>query len=453
MNYHRYVYVLIVSVILVGITFGQSRTQTPQVGIVFFETLTLPSPNDNTIRLDINYRVMKNFFILTRTSDPGSEYQYQGEYQLNIEIFNTDGISKGREIIRSKIFSDKPQLEFPDIEYIQGGVTFNLPEDEYRFLIQLQDQNSQRRHVDRDRRLSLIQYDTTQSEIYEIVFIDPVYELNDTAAFQPVNLGGNLFFGNDAHAVLLFSLEEQTDTTPEITVSIRRFQRDERRPGEEKFTTQIPDEYIFPGTIFDADHSENELRYKQVDSDNPNLYTALFETNNITLDEGMYRINITIDNDGKTIEKNKIFQVQWVDKPASLRNFDFAMEMLEYIMESDEYRQIRRGSSDERQEKFRAYWKSKDPEPETAFNPVMTEFYRRVDYAAREFTTIRERNGARTDRGKIHILYGPPTERERSLTPGQIPQETWKYSHLNKKFIFTDQSRQGNYQLVAREDI
>jgi len=83
---------------------------------------------------------------------------------------------------------------------------------------------------------------------------------------------------------------------------------------------------------------------------------------------------------------------------------------------------------------------------------MMAEYFRRVDYAFTSFRTLKEENGVLTDRGKIYILFGKPTAIERSLAPGGPPRELWKYSSLNKEFMFEDPSRQGNYKLIASEN-
>jgi GWxTD domain-containing protein len=80
---------------------------------------------------------------------------------------------------------------------------------------------------------------------------------------------------------------------------------------------------------------------------------------------------------------------------------------------------------------------------------MMTVYFQRVDYAFANFRTLKEENGALTDRGKIYILYGKPSNVERSLAPGGPPKETWTYGSLNREFIFEDPSRQGNYKLIA----
>ncbi|MCX6136970.1 MAG: GWxTD domain-containing protein, partial [Ignavibacteriales bacterium] len=63
--------------------------------------------------------------------------------------------------------------------------------------------------------------------------------------------------------------------------------------------------------------------------------------------------------------------------------------------------------------------------------------------------TIKNDNGVATDRGRVSILYGSPSTVERSLDPGKAPREIWKYPSLGKTFVFEDQTRQGDYTLIA----
>jgi hypothetical protein len=55
----------------------------------------------------------------------------------------------------------------------------------------------------------------------------------------------------------------------------------------------------------------------------------------------------------------------------------------------------------------------------------------------------------RSDRGKIYILYGPPTNIERVLDPSAGFKETWTYEKLKRSFVFVDRARNGIYVLVT----
>jgi GWxTD domain-containing protein len=66
------------------------------------------------------------------------------------------------------------------------------------------------------------------------------------------------------------------------------------------------------------------------------------------------------------------------------------------------------GGAASRSEFVTAFWKARDPKPETADNEFREEFEKRVAFADSRFTQ-EETRGSMTDRGMVFILLGPPT--------------------------------------------
>ncbi len=142
----------------------------------------------------------------------------------------------------------------------------------------------------------------------------------------------------------------------------------------------------------------------------------------------------------------------WQNMPLSLGDPIDAIEPLAVIMNSDDYSNINSGSDQEKMKKVYAFWHTQDPTPATAYNERMATFYQRVDYAAFNFTTSRILNGATTDRGKVYILYGPPTKIERTFIPGDAPTETWTYTN-NVAKIFHFEEHGSVYKLSDIQQI
>ena len=150
--------------------------------------------------------------------------------------------------------------------------------------------------------------------------------------------------------------------------------------------------------------------------------------------------------------KERPFFVRWGDLPISISDLDLAIRQMRYIAKDAEYDKISESKTEEDKRKlFDEFWKKKDTTPFTAYNEVMHEFYRRVDFSFAAFRTMREMNGAITDRGRIYILFGKPTSTERTLSPGGSPKEIWNYNSINKIFTFEDPSKQGNYKLAENK--
>jgi hypothetical protein len=78
----------------------------------------------------------------------------------------------------------------------------------------------------------------------------------------------------------------------------------------------------------------------------------------------------------------------------------------------------------------------------------MEEYYRRVAFANRSFTTFRD--GWKTDRGMVYIILGPPDEIERRpFNRGNKPYVVWSYYRYNREFVFLDDTGYGEYRLLS----
>ncbi len=105
---------------------------------------------------------------------------------------------------------------------------------------------------------------------------------------------------------------------------------------------------------------------------------------------------------------------------------------------------------------LREFWRQRDPTPGTSDNELQQAFYQRLSDANRRFREggAAEIPGWRTDRGKILILHGEPDDIMRRPSNGPSnPWEAWKYTRPRPvKYVFYDQTRLGNYQLIYTDD-
>ncbi len=99
--------------------------------------------------------------------------------------------------------------------------------------------------------------------------------------------------------------------------------------------------------------------------------------------------------------------------------------------------------SSEREKFKEEFWKKRDPDPETEENEFKIEYYNRIAYANRHFIGG-GRAGYLQDRGRIYILFGPPTQILRY--PGRTPPyEVWLYGTFPVTFI--NRYSSGTYEL------
>ena len=108
-------------------------------------------------------------------------------------------------------------------------------------------------------------------------------------------------------------------------------------------------------------------------------------------------------------------------------------------------------SEDEKIESFKRFWAQRDPSPGTDRNELMDEYYNRVAYANENYTGFRD--GWKTDMGMIYIIFGSPSDIERHpFEQNYKPYEVWYYYHINRMFIFVDETGFGEYRLSVPYD-
>ncbi len=80
-----------------------------------------------------------------------------------------------------------------------------------------------------------------------------------------------------------------------------------------------------------------------------------------------------------------------------------------------------------------AFWKARDPDPNTPENEFKDEHYRRISYSNQYFGRLSPAPGWKTDRGRIYITLGEPNQIERyDNLPDVYPVEVWFYQGFGK---------------------
>lgn len=137
---------------------------------------------------------------------------------------------------------------------------------------------------------------------------------------------------------------------------------------------------------------------------------------------------------------------RWFDIPTSLLNLDTAIDMMRFALSSDAVREMRKGDEKERERKFKAYWQTRDPTPESAFNELMAEYFERIDHAYDSYSTP-QRPGFDSPMGKTWIQFGKPSSVDRRFPPDGGTIVVWEYPA--RRFIFRATSGFGDFELVS----
>jgi len=128
------------------------------------------------------------------------------------------------------------------------------------------------------------------------------------------------------------------------------------------------------------------------------------------------------------------------------------LELLELITTPQELELARSLTDLRAQQRFLfRFWSQRDPNPTTPENEALQDFRNRLEYANTYFASARWRTGWRSDRGRVLLKYGYPTQRESiTATPDQRSYEVWFYAGLRggAYFYFVDLTGFQDYTLV-----
>ena len=140
-------------------------------------------------------------------------------------------------------------------------------------------------------------------------------------------------------------------------------------------------------------------------------------------------------------------------------------EDVTYILSGDERKGfLQLQTNEEREQYIEAFWQRRNPDQDSLENSFKEEHYRRIAYANERFGAGVQ--GWRTDRGRMYIMWGPPTSKE-SRTHGENYQrplsegggttktyafETWNYNYVeglgsNITLEFVDTSGTNEFHL------
>jgi len=144
----------------------------------------------------------------------------------------------------------------------------------------------------------------------------------------------------------------------------------------------------------------------------------------------------------------RTFSVRHPDLPPSITDIDKAIEQLRYAATPEEMEKIEEAeTAEQKTERFLEFWRKRDPDPQSARNELMEEYYDRITYANKNFGSYTE--GWKSDMGMVFIRYGAPENVDRHpFDTDSKPYEIWYYYQLNRKFIFEDLTGFGDYRLV-----
>ncbi len=179
-----------------------------------------------------------------------------------------------------------------------------------------------------------------------------------------------------------------------------------------------------------------------------NIINSFLNDAELSLGDFELVIKVKNENDSTLTGIKSKFTVSIPNLPISLKKIDTAIEQMKYIAEPSAIDSMEDAPTyDAKLKMFLSFWKKQDPDAATVENEVMNEYYRRIEYASKNFKSYN--SGWNTDMGMVYVTLGPPDQVERNpMAIDTKPYEIWQYYNVNKQFVFQDETGFGDYRLL-----
>ncbi|MDZ7797839.1 MAG: GWxTD domain-containing protein [Candidatus Marinimicrobia bacterium] len=206
----------------------------------------------------------------------------------------------------------------------------------------------------------------------------------------------------------------------------------------------------FKYTLYSGDTPVKQGRFETELKEQKHEYCFPVRTKDLNFNT--YILVLKTEIGGKEYQRQLPVRVQWAGSSALIPDINAAVEQMRYLAHTGhfpmrKYRSALNGDRDEKRTFFTETWKELDPTPNTERNELMNEYYYRVQRANQRFSGQRE--GWRSDRGMIFIIYGEPDAvEEHHMEIDTKPYIIWYYYSVNRRFIFVDYTGFGNFQLA-----
>lgn len=423
----------------------------------YIDHVVLPQ-GDDSYKVAVFFRLDYDFLPFLRKranmNAPSSEYEYFAPVRMGLEVFEgrAPESRRSRQSPRSLFrdsWSDTVWVETFEqtqskFDHVQGHISRDLSKGNYHYNLQLGRGESTREVSSRPRNLILPEF--SEADQGQIMIASTVYEQDNRFSFTMMNYGSSVLYGQDYELVILLPNEEKIDAE-NFSLNIYRMRSSggsepesspmfTKEAGSDQIFRALPDSFTgdrSSGTTANLNKSDDGFRYLH------------FSIPNAEFENTRFKVELKAEGRDKPVAE-RVINSQWIDMPVSLYNLDVAIEMLKFIVSDRELRRINSGSSSERERKFREFWAERDPTPDTEFNELMDEYYKRIDFAYRNFSSL-QTPGFETDQGRAYIIYGPPLNIDRRLERNRPTREIWEYP--NRTLIFEATTGFGDFRLVS----
>lgn len=395
-----------------------SQIEKPKNNLFNLDVLNFYSSEGTRSRVDIYVEIpLKNMeFKKSKTV----KNTFVAKFDLNIDVKDKDG-----NIIYNNVSKEEVNTKETGQEYLSQNsqiLTRNLflPPGEFNVSVSVYELGTKKRS-EKERKIKVEDFSTPPLSISDVMIVSRLSSNEGKKIITP-DVQRNV---GVVDTFYLFYYVYKNNDDEKVDVNCRILDNDKKEVFSKSETIDISSGVAFQNQLFMAVPT-SDLGY------------------------GDYTIEISAASSNYKAETASYFENVSPDFPVPLKDIDQLIEQLQYIAKDDELDQMRAGKTDaERQKRFLAFWKKKDPSPGTKRNEVMQEYYRRLMTANKLFSTTYSQ-GWKSDMGMVYVIFGEPSNIERHpYDMDAKPYEIWDYYDDNKQFVFVDNTGFGDYRLIT----
>ncbi len=386
--------------------------------LFYLDALNFYSPDSTTSRLDVYVEFPFEKLDFKRSKDEANIYS--SDIDLTIQIKDSYGQDIYNKVYKEKIITPKTETEYLSQNSKIITENYYLTPGHYKLKVSAYEQSTQKSSSN-ERDITIRDFLSDPITFSDIMILSKYSEDKNRKNITP-DISRNVSYV-DTFFLFFFMYKNNTDTKIGINCNIFDSKKD----------------LIF--NTNDTLTSDNGLEFQ-------NQVFLKIPLPNLNFDN--YNVEITASGPVSSSKITTTFMSMNTDFPISLNNIDVLISQLQYIANDKEMDYMKAGKSDEEKRKrFLEFWKSKDPSPFSKKNEVMVEYYRRMNYANKHFTTIYS-EGWKSDMGMIFVIFGMPSSIDRHpYEMDSKPYEVWDYYEINREFIFIDETGFGDFRLIT----
>ena len=449
------------------------------------EILTIPNDSEKGTVV-FSFRLPHERLVFMKEAAGENASSFVARPEILVDIFKDGKMIKEESWLKEKEVDTFRETKDSSLD-LQGHINVELEPGEYAYRIGIRDNRTEEASYSPGRPFVLA--DPSDFTIGTAMYASDVEIGSDWISADRHNIGKKIPFGSESYAVVPFSLAEgvQLDDV-KVTYSLREMDADQlykmskkrrrvmqkqmkanqgRKNKETKLVmeyqndedakgSQVVDELVDPSKIYflnstSIGEASAEKLTLNVSATDQGQYVAIINLGGGRLENGTYQFDVFVEQDGETKQSRNRFVTYWKNMPLSLYDAELAMKVLAPLVGRKAANKLAKGDRKEVIQKFREFWKERDPSPGTVYNELMEEYYSRVDYAAAEYRSQgrRARTATDNDRAKTYIIQGPPDKIEREFPNDGGVVETWSYPD-GSVYTFRAYSSLDEYELVKK---